>query len=380
MTNFRNRDGFALPMAIMVIGFLTAGVVASFARVGAEIQTVDNVRGQTGAFAMAEAGLAEFMNAGQLLPGQNSASRQYTFQGGSATVTVRRIFGTTQNSLVVISSEGVIPGGGPGRPEARRTVAQFATQQPMQMQVLASWTSLSGVHKNGNSGWFGGEDQAGTACGDGVTRAGIALPDSMASGQHIKSRASGDPPIDFMGSPEEMADQIDINWKAITDPNSPAIRASSNPQHPEAGNVVCTAGTYGYDATYGGGKCGGWPSNYDNWPTVVVNGSTTLASSGRGVLIVTGDLRLIGNQNWDGVILVGGRIEDNGQGVINGSVITGLNVLKDEEVGESEVDISLANGQKRYQFDSCMVQNALAGATSGFQPMPNAWVDNWSTW
>ncbi|HSJ26099.1 MAG TPA: hypothetical protein VK929_15585 [Longimicrobiales bacterium] len=380
MNTFQNRDGFALPMAILVIGFLTAGVVASFTRVGAEIQTVDNVRGQTGAFAMAEAGLAEFMNGGQLMPGQDSAVRNYTFPGGTATVRVNRIFGTTQNSLVVISSEGAIPGGGPGRPEARRTVAQFATQQPMQMQVLASWTSLSGVHKNGNSGWFGGEDQAGTACGDGVTRAGIALPDGLASGEHIEDRASGDPAIDYMGSPQEMANQIDINWQAITDPTAPAIRASGNPAYPNAGNVVCMPSTYGYDATYAGGSCGGWPTNYNNWPTVVVNGSTTLDNSGRGVLIVTGNLRLIGNQNWDGVILVGGKIEDNGQGIINGSVITGLNVLKGESVEESEVDISLANGQKRYQFDSCMVQNALAGATSGFQPMANTWVDNWSNW
>jgi hypothetical protein len=55
-------------------------------------------------------------------------------------------------------------------------------------------------------------------------------------------------------------------------------------------------------------------------------------------------------------------------------------VLKGETVGESEIEISEANGQKRYQFDSCAVQNALSGATSGIRPIPNAWVDNWATW
>jgi hypothetical protein len=372
MSPLRNREGFALPMAILVIGFMTAGIVASFTRVGAEVQTVDNVRGQTAAFAMAEAGLADFVTT-RGLPGTTLASTDtFTYHGGRAVVTARRIFRNGGVSLVLVSSRGTAAG--PlGRPRATRTVAQFAVQTPMQMQVISSWTALGGVSKQGNSGAFVGADASGTTCGDGVTRAGVAVPDGMFN-ESVQSTSSGDPPVQQMGTPQEMASQIHIDWAGITNPISPSLSASP-------GNVVCFPGTYGHIPEYG--PCGGFPSNYDNWPTVVINGSGSLPSNlsyGRGILIVTGDFTLLGNQNWDGLILVGGRIVDNGQGMINGSVITGLNVLKGENVGASEVAISEANGQKRYQFDSCAVQNALLGSNSGLRPISNAWVDNWMSW
>jgi hypothetical protein len=372
MSTLQNRSGFALPMAILTIGLITAGVVASFARVGAEVQTVDNVRAQTEAFALAEAGLAEFLaTPGLLAPGADSLAQPFVTAGGTATVQARRLYRTdgTQSILVVRSTGRAFTR--PGRPQAQRTVAQFAIQSPMQMQVLSSWTSLSGVSKNGNSGWFGGEDQAGLACGDGVTRAGIAVPDGGAVGPHIGEVVSGSPPIDQMGTVAQMAAEIKIDWAAITDPQRTSLR-------PTAGDrAICNPSTYGFIGAY---PCGAaWPTSYASWPTVVVNGSTSFQGSGRGILIVTGNLTLGGNTDWDGIIMVGGMITDNGQGQINGSVITGLNVLKGEKVAASEVNISLANGQKRYQFDSCAVQRALLG-NSPLRAVPNAWVDNWMAW
>jgi hypothetical protein len=370
--NPRNREGFALPMAILVIGFMTAGIIAAFTRVGAEAQTVSNQQAQTAAFAVADAGLADWMAAGRLPNTTNTAQRTFIYGNDSAVVHARRIRPpATGESLVLISSTGFVRGGA-ARAPARRTVAQFATQQPMDMQVLSSWTSLSGISKNGNSGGFHGDDAAGTQCGDGVTRAGISVPDGMSEGTH--QVATGDPAVDEMGTKQEMADQIDIDWVSITDPASPSIVSTS-------GLVICDPGSVNYIQGYG--PCGGTlPTNFTDWPTVVVNGDFTFPGgvSGRGLLIITGNLTMLGASNWEGVILVGGKIVDNGQGEIAGSVISGLNLLKGETVAESEVDISTANGQKRYQFDSCAVQNALSGATSGMRPIQNAWVDNWSTW
>jgi hypothetical protein len=366
-----NRDGFALPMAILVIGFMTAGVIAAFTRVGAEAQTVGNLQAQTAAFAVADAGLADWMAAGRMAANVSTTQRTFTYGNDSAVVRVRRIRPQEDGgSLVLISSTGFVRGGA-ARAPARRTVAQFATQQAMQMQVLSSWTSLSGIHKNGSSGGFHGDDAAGTECGDGVTRAGISVPDDMSQGTH--QVATGDPPVDEMGTKQEMADQIDIDWVGITDPTAPSIVSTS-------GQVICNPGP---NFVTGYGPCGGtFPTNFTDWPTVIVNGDFSFpgGTSGRGLLIVTGNLTMLGSSNWDGVILVGGMITDNGQGEIEGSVISGLNMLKGETVDESQVDISTANGQKRYQFNSCAVQNALAGATSGMRAIQNAWVDNWSIW
>jgi hypothetical protein len=362
------RDGFALPMAILVIGFMTAGVVASFTRVGAEVQTADNTKGQTAAFAMAEAGLNQFTTTGTLPSTTNTTTTTYNYAGGSATVTARRLYRTGASSLVLISSVGTATSA-TGRPQARRTVAQFAVQAPMQMQVLSSWTALSGVSKQGNSGAFVGADAAGSACGDGVTRAGVAAPTGMVNA-NVQSTSVGNPPVQSMGTPQEMAAQIPIDWAGVTQSTTPRIA----PTH-----TICFPGTYGYDADRG--PCGSFPTDWTQPYTIYLNGSGQLPSNfsyGKGMLIASGNFRLLGNQSWDGVIMVGGAIEDNGQGMINGAVLTGLNVLKGQTVGPSEVAVSEANGQKRYQFDSCAVQNALV--TSGFRAVRNAWVDNWAEW
>jgi hypothetical protein len=369
-----DREGFALPMAILVIGFMTAGVVASFTRVGAEVQSVDNVRGQTAAFAMADAGLAQFMTTGSLPSSTTSTSTTYTYAGGTATVTARRLHRVGNSSLVLISSVGTAASP-VGRPRAQRTVAQFARQEPIDMQVLSSWTSLSGVYAHGNNGAFDGVDAAGSMCGDGVTRAGIAVPDNLATStgtnnSHIEERASGDPPIDYLGTKQQAADAIQIDWAGLINPAGPAI-----PPHA----IRCAASTStGYVA--GLGPCGSWPANFNNYPTTMINGSMALPSSGKGLLIVTGNLEILGNQNWDGIILVGGKITDNGQGMISGSVVSGLNMTIGQTVEESNVDQSMANGTKRYEFDSCKVQDALLGASTGFSAIPNAWVDNWAQW
>jgi hypothetical protein len=368
-----NREGFALSMAILVIGIMTAGVIAAFTRVGAEAQTVSNQQAQTAAFAVADAGLSDWMVAGRLPADRATGTRTFLYGNDSAVVVARRIRPQSAGgSLVLVSSTGFVRAGA-ARPPARRTVAQFATQHPMEMEVLSSWTSLSGISKQGIAGGFFGEDASGTLCGDGRTLAGVSVPNG-GTDEGTHNVAVGEPDVQYMGTKAEMSGVIgqQIDWVGITNPVSPTITATS-------GSAVCRPNTYGFIAAYG--PCvNEMPTNFTDWPTVVVNGSITLQSSGRGVLIVTGDLIMLGNMDWDGVILVGGKIVDNGQGNIRGSVISGLNQLKGDTVEESNVATSEANGTKRYQFDSCAVQNALAGATSGMRPIQNAWSDNWSMW
>ena len=356
-----NRSGFALPMAILIIGFITAGVLAGFARTGAEVQIANNQAAETAAFGIAEAGLATYMGIGDV----SNTDRTFTFPGGQARVIatlVRAAVAPTDTAIWLVRSVGTA-NGGPGQPPATRTVAQLAFRVTSTMQVLSSWTSLSGIHKNGNAGSISGFD----AC-TGTSVAGVAVPDGTFTGK--ENPVAGTPEIAEMGTVEQMAAQIKIDWPNIAKPVAPAIK----PDY-----VVCLPGTASYDSNYT--NCGSPPpssvftSNPDHWPVTLLNGSSPLPVNGRGILIVTGDLTLNGGDAWDGIILVGGRIIDNGNGNISGAVVTGLNVLKGETVEAS----SRANGTKAYQYDSCKVASAAAGM-SKLSEMSNAWADNLSTW
>src|SRR5437868_14656885 len=61
MSRLANRKGFALPMSILVIAILTAGLAASFSSTTAEYTTNAAQRSQNRAYNLAETGLEQFM-------------------------------------------------------------------------------------------------------------------------------------------------------------------------------------------------------------------------------------------------------------------------------------------------------------------------------
>jgi hypothetical protein len=382
-----NRSGFALPLAILVIGVMTAGALAAFARTGAEAHMVDNQVVETQAFASAERGLGQFLAAGNI----DNTNVTYDFGGGeSAVVTallMRAAPTLADTAIWLISSTGRVAARR-GRPAGQRTVAQLAYRTTVTMEVHSSWTSLSGLDKNGSSGVISGVDACTCAECTNEVKAGIATPTGGYDGQD--QPIAGDPPHLEMGTPEEMAAQIHIDWDAITNPAAPSLPPSRflpDAMTPMTPAVLCTAGTYpNYIA---GWTCGQFPSqtwfddNPNEWPTIIINGNSPLPADGRGTLIVTGDLDIGGGQRWEGILLVGGRIIDNGTGDIAGAVVTGLNVLKDcPAASNNPCDVpesSRANGTKSYTYDSCKVNNATSGL-SRLVGVTNAWVDNWATW
>jgi hypothetical protein len=353
-----DRSGFALPMTILLIGFMTAGVLAAFARSGTELQIVDDEMAATIAYANAERGLAQFLALGTVA----NPNVTYTFNNGGATVTAQLMHdapGTDPDTWLVRSVGTAI--GPSGKPQAQRTVAQLAIRVPTTLQVVSAWTSLSGLNKAGAAGDISGFD----AC-SGAAVAGVATPTGGLTGKD--DAISGSPQHKEMGTQAEMASEIKIDWPGITNPVSPSIMPDI---------ILCMPGTHAYDPAWS--PCGTWPTetqfNDPNfWPVIVINGSSPLPTNGRGTLIVTGDLTFGGADVWDGIILVGGKITDNGSGNIAGAVISGLNVLKGWTVGES----SKANGTKDYTYDSCKVSNAT-NAMARLEGMSNAWVDTW-TW
>lgn len=352
MTLRSARSGFALPMVILVIGFMTAGVLAAFARSSSEVQLVDNHRMETLAFSIAESGLSEFLLRTRLTP----ADTTFVYPGGSAyvTVTTMRSAPTPKDTAVhLIRSVGTTRAV-PGRPQAARTVTQFALRVPLTIDVRAGWTSISGMLKSGADGQLTGFDQ----CGEESDLAGVAVPTGGYTQTGNPSVPTGDPPIDPMGTQTEMADEIKIDWDGIVNGGALTVDVRVTP------DAFPTTAMFS-DPDY-------WPVIYiDNEPT----GTFDLPHSGRGMLIVEGNLTIGGGKTWDGVILVGGTVVSNGENTVEGATISGLNV----KLGLSVPASSIGAGEKFYNYDSCKVAAAMANVAR-FYAMTNTWTDNWSMW
>ena len=197
-------------------------------------------------------------------------------------------------------------------------------------------------------------------CGAKGPKAGVAVPTGGYTGG--TTPLQGVPLIDEMGTQAEMAAGVDIDWEGFINED-----------------------VMDFDLHIGGDSDDVWPTDEefaarpDWWPVIYIDnpGETwdPTMMNGRGILIVRGDLELDGGDQWDGIVMVGGKITDNGTGALSGAVISGLNVKLGETVEES----SRANGTKTYKYNSCQVENALTQAAN-LSVMPNTWLDNWAAY
>ncbi len=344
------RRGFALPTAMLVILVMTILIAGGFSLVSAERRSVADQRSQISAFQIAEQGLEIFLirrdslipNA-PMVPGAKDSVR-INFTGGYADVSLTRLRPVmgTMSGLYVVRSKGVeTVGAYAGSPQGVRTVAQYVLWEPAPMQVLAGWTALSGLDKNGNAGTLGGFD----ACGDSAAVAGVAVP--VNPGYTGKTAAAtGDPPVDTV-----TAADVAIDWNAII--NQGAIKAT----------ITIPGGSWPSDAQW---------ADTTFYPIIIVKQPNfVLPTSGRGMLITSGHLTLNGSVGWKGVLLVGGDIVSNGNNGVAGATISGLNV----KLG-TYVPASTANGTKTYQYNSCEVSKATTPA-GALVTLRNTWVDNW---
>lgn len=352
MISLRNRDGFAIPAAILVIGVLSISLAAGFSLVIAERRGVDDQKAQVSAFVLAEQGLQMFfvrrdsLNYRSIPPAAKEGPVRIYMNGGYADVQLDQVR-PRQGSLAglyVVRSKGVQTRGAIGTiPAGVRTVAQYAAWEPANIEVLAGWTALSGIKKNGNSGSFLGVD----ACADSAAVAGVAVP--QVPGFNQPGTADS---VDTLGmTPQEAAAQVLVRWRGITN-----------------GSALTPMYTIPPDAV---------PSFADTnyYPVIkfVGDAGTSGFNNGRGVLIVTGNLDTGSGAtfNWKGLVLVGGDITGNGNNYIEGAIISALNV----KLGIN-VPINVVNGTKQYQYNSCELAKALM-SLGALIPLPNTWVDNW---
>jgi hypothetical protein len=354
MTSLKNRAGFAIPAAILTIGVLSITLAAGFSLVIAERRGVDDQKAQVSAFVLAEQGLQMFfvrrdsLNFKSIPPAVKEGPVRIYMTGGYADVQLDRIR-APQGSLAglyVVRSKGVQTKGAiGGTPAGVRTVAQYAAWEPANIEVLAGWTAISGIKKNGNSGQFLGKD----ACQDSAAIAGVAVPQVPGFNQPNTTDS-----LEIDGATaKEMAKQVLVRWKGITD------QTALTPNYIVPPDAI--------------------PSFADTnfYPVIYMADGGTVGSSqlngGRGVLIVRGNLDTGSGAtfSWKGLVLVGGDLTGNGNNYIQGAIISALNV----KLGV-DVPINTVNGTKQYQYNSCEVAKALM-ALGALVPLGNTWVDNW---
>jgi Tfp pilus assembly protein PilX len=414
----RARDGFALPLAIMVLALLTIGLVAGFAMSTSEQAAISSQRSQARAYSYAQAGLEAFLthrkefrdgptactpvtpptpytaaqasacafcpqcwlvNAAPLNNSVNAnldtiptvaESVTVAFNNGSAfvrSVPVRVDVTTGRGTYFVTSTgtdnQGRIAMGGGRMRSATRTVGVYVTWSKATMNVMGALVSLSGIVKNG-TGQISGIDQ----CGADTNVAGINVPyEEMVKLQGVATAftPTGNPPYDTLKTFSQDSAATKLDWAGITAgttmPADINITSSSSTAFP-------TTGAFASDTNY--------------WPIIHVfnrnsppgwNGLYTLPNQGRGILIVDGDMYIDGSNQWDGIVLVGGQLTSNGNNVTSGTVMAGLNRL----IGLAPAAVNDAdlNGQKSYMYNSCSVKKATS-SMARYTIVPNTWMDN----
>jgi type II secretory pathway pseudopilin PulG len=354
MRRSREREGFALPAAILVIGILSISIAAGFTLVNSERRGVDDQKAQVSAFVLAQHGLETFFVKRDSLgftskpPETTEGPVRIYLKGGYADVQLDLIRPPTGSlaGLYVVRSRGTQTQGAlNGVPAGVRTVAQYAAWEPANINVEAGWTAITGIRKNGASGSFLGVD----ACGDSASIAGVAVP--LVPGFNRPESADS---TEYLGQTvNDAAREVEIDWQGILD------GSALTPEYIVAPDAIPSFA----DTTY-------YPVIYMADPGTV--GSSAL-NNGRGLLIVRGNLDTGSGAtfNWKGIVLVGGDLTGNGNNNIQGAIISALNA----KLGQT-VPINVVNGTKTYQYNSCEVAKSLM-SLGALIPLPNTWVDNW---
>lgn len=372
--SLRTRAGAALPMAILVIAVMTAGLAAGFAATGSEITTNAATRSQNRAYEIAQAGLEQFLArrnengfcqncvADPTAAAADSEWTRVSFPTGYADVVaikVRPLINDSTPAMYFIRSRGIdtsIKLSGASRTlNAERVVGVYARWNHNPMDVKAAWVSLSGLNKNG-TGVIDGNDQ----CGAKAAVAGVSVPQGDLHVQGNSFNPAGSPPVDTFSSFTTLRNSLKIDWAGIINDNAIAADFTI------PGNSFPSAAWF--------------DANPTAWPVIRVRTNNySLPNRGRGTIIADSNFTISGSNMWDGIVLIGGRLTSNGNNTTAGATLSGLNFLIGGTPSTSSVDDSDANGQKTYVYSSCKVASATQGMRA-YRTMPNTWMDNIAAW
>lgn len=340
------EGGFALVVTLLALMGITLLAGAGYLLSSTDYRINQSHRAATQAFYVADAGLQHFLAEGRA----RTDTVAYAHPEGSAEVWASRLIDVDEEAtLYRVTARGRHEPAEGG--VAERTVHAVALLKAAPFNMNSAFTAPPGLVKNGVAGVLSGYDASlpGECPGAPNDLTGLEVPPGglqvngagggVGAGGGTPPGFFGDPPIDDTQAAQDLLDQTGIDWTAL-----------------KTGAYATADYVYSQD---------GYPSfvtdvPLDEWPMVVLDQPSFRVNpthSGRGTLVVHGDLILDGSFQWDGIILVGGQFISNGFNTVEGAIVAGLNMLEGETVAESQ----LGNGTWSYQYHSCNVMAALKG-------------------
>ncbi|KPJ93016.1 MAG: hypothetical protein AMS18_06185 [Gemmatimonas sp. SG8_17] len=350
MMRSSNERGSALPLTILLVTIVTLMLTSAFVRAQVDRRMAESSGATVDALAVASSGLYRYMSyydSTQVRP-LDGDSLRVNVPGGYADVVAHLVqvpVDSFQPHMYIVRSRGTVIDPTQGQePQAMRTVAQFARWFQGGIRGVAALTSI-------NPTWYTAQPATDVMIDgyDGCT-AGATMGFRGASDSQIPGSPTGVPDWKRQDHWSVVAAETGIDWDAIED--------------------------------------GDLEEDY----TSVVNGDTTFATyiiggssanltdiTGTGLLIILNKLNTYGARfEWNGVILVGDDFDpESDTTIVRGLVVTGLDKIVGQSTAENQFQVADKNIYLYY--NSCNVSRALA-RFRGFDPIRNAWVDNWATY
>lgn len=332
----REERGFVLSVVIFAVAALSIAGTALFLVVQSENAMANSGAESSTAYHLANAGLSRYM--GETF-GEPLAEVTYEMGGGTVTVTAEHVLALEDTAdMYLVRSEAVIADRRVADLVSRRTVQQFALLERRPFTPMASFVLASSNAKTRNV-TIDGRDQCANA------HSNVAGVVSLGNGD-IRGSLHGDPAVSSSSYAQLMTD-IGLDWEALKD----------------------TTFRYDYEVPEDA-----WPdfgygllADASEFPTIRVDGDLRAydTNSGRGLLVVTGNVQFYDGFRWDGAILAGSITSSSTAFTVNGTLMTGF------ARAQNRIDIRNAT----MMYNSCHVLSATQGIAM-LSPIPNTW---WET-
>lgn len=337
----KGQEGFALAIVVLLLFAIAIAGATGYQVISTEAFQAQQAAETSRAMAVAQGGLEWFIGGHRgLIPD----TATYAINGGTARITARKVATLSfEEDLYLVRSEGSFTDRRYPQIPAVRIAAQYATYKKVPLNTLGPIVTTSNRVRVMRFGSVNGNDHAysGQCPGAPVSpEAGaVALSTVEASGG---GTILGSPVGLALGSSANVADSIRLAWDVYSDPTFPVDYDGSWP---------------GYSSL---------PS--DSFPVVRWNGdfSPNWTRSGRGVLIVTGTLRIpiFSFWYWTGLVIAGDleNVPEFAFWTLQGALVAGQ--------GTTMSDWDMESGNVDYH--SCYV--TWAGySLAHLSPMSNSW-------
>ena len=333
-----NRDGFVLPVVLFTMAILGLLAVAALSTATDEQRSSRALRESGIALYVAEAGAHAIRGtqidtsgttlldslAATLAPGDSVDLGWKSLPSGAIYRPVLHRIDNGGQSLYRLT----VLGRGAGLWGGQRLISLTLTMSSLVGTVpAAAILAADGLQKNSSLGVISGAD----ACGVSSAAAGATVPTGGYTGDTLV--LVGDPPLSEVVDPLAELQATGIDWAGIL-AGSFDYTILDETQFPDFSTLPA-----------------------DFYPSILVTGARIDVQgpdhNGRGLLVVPEELRINNDWVWDGIILVGRKMQSNGKMTLTGAVVTGMNLLLG--VDPSLIKVSkIGPGTAQITFDSCL--------------------------